>query len=48
MGNKSLLRQFKLPALLFADRVVTFAGLAKQSAQTADTCISMSEPKVVY
>ena len=40
--------QFKLLALLFADGVITFTSLAKQSAQTADTCISMSEPKVVY
>ena len=41
-------RQFRLVALLLADRVITFMCFAKQSAQTADTCISMSESKVVY
>lgn len=40
--------QFKMITFLFADGVITFSSLAKQSAQTADTCISMSEPKVVY
>ena len=40
--------QFKMITFLFADGVITFSSLAKQSAQTADTYISMPEPKVIY
>lgn len=40
--------QFKLVSLFFANRVITFTSLAKQSAQTADTYICMPEPKVIY
>ena len=42
------LRHLKPIAPLPADRVITFASLAKQPAQTADARLSVSEPKVVY
>ena len=41
-------RQLKAVPPLLADRVITFAGLAKQSTQAADTRIGMPEPKAVY
>ena len=46
--HKLPFRQLKAGTLLLAHRVITFAGLAKQSAQAADTRIGMPEPKVVY